>query len=171
VFVLAFGLSSVGQAFAEASTPAYIDESIFASTVPQLMVLGGGYTVQVNVFNNSTKLVQGAVELVYPQQFFYSDDPTQFLAIAPGDNLLLKFDLVAANPHVGPMNVSALLFVNETHGLALASTASTTVFSVQRSQTVVDILYYGLFALLAAGGVYTVFVISRRKTGEREIPS
>lgn len=162
--VAAFVLGG-GVSHATASAPVFVDQALFTSTVPALMTLGDGYQVQVDVVNNGAGTVKGAVQLVYPEEYFFSVQPTQFVDLAPGENTLLRFDLVAANPHVGPMNISALLFVNGTGGFALADTASTTVYSIQRSQFASNLPY--LLALVIAAAGASVVVLSKRRKNPR----
>jgi hypothetical protein len=155
VLFLLIYIAVAGQTPVKASTP-YIDPTLFDATVPHLMVLGGGYQVQVSLLNNSTRTVEGAVQLVYPEQYFTSDEPVKPFVLAPGDNTLLAFNLIAANPHVGAMNVSALLFVNGAKGFALQSTVSTTVDSIQKSQLVNDLPYYALIGVFFVVGLYAL---------------
>jgi hypothetical protein len=162
VLFISMYFAVAGETPVKASTPAYIDPTLFAATVPHQMVLGGGYQVQVSLLNNSTQTVEGAVQLTYPEQYFTSDEPVKPFVLSPGDNTLLFFNLIAANPHVGAMNVSALLFINGTKGFALESTVSTTVDSIQRSQLVNDIPYYALFGVLLVGGLYALALVLRR---------
>jgi hypothetical protein len=160
--------ATVAQAPALGSASGYIDPGLFASTVPPAMTLGQGYQVKVYLTNNGTHDLNGIVVLAFPQQYFFSDKAAQLVALPPGDAKLFDFNLVAANPHVGKMTVSASLFI--TNGAIPFQNASvtTTVYSIDRSPVVSQAAFDVVVGLLAIAGLYALSLllgISRKRGG------
>lgn len=162
LLVLVCCAAFLGLRPAHASTTAYIDQTVFASSVPKLMTLGGGYRVQVDVTNNGTSSLQGAVELVYPQQYFFSDQPFQVLLLPPGESVVLTFNLVPSDIHVGPMTVSALLVANATGYFAITDRVDTTVLSIQKSPLFANLPVVAAIVVVLGGGLYVLARVLRK---------
>lgn len=169
-FVLpAIHSSSMSIAYLKTSggaTSTYVDQALFTSTVPSAMVLGKSYTAVVYVVNNGTNEVSGYVVFVYPQFYFYTDQPTQTFNLAPGASEYFDFRYVASNPYNGKgLNVSAVLDVNNGSKLFVEDSATVTVYSIVHSKMVNAVWFTIIGIVIVLGGSYAILIlyVKRRK--------
>jgi len=172
VLILALSLSLLARysTVAYGATPSsdavYIDTTLFAATVPSQMILGNSYSAQVLVVNNSSVPISGTAVLELPQQYFFTDNPSQPFSLPVGDRQLILFKLIADNVHTGNLNITAIAFVNVVGAVPVESgSATVTVNSIVRSPLVNDLILYSAFLAIAIAVGYVVVRLLRKPKG------
>lgn len=89
-----------------------IDQAQFKASVPLYALLGENYSLRVIVNSNANLTVPIIVELSVPVGAIYVHPRVVKTSIQPGGLVMANFSIVPFGiPHLGPYNVTALLYV------------------------------------------------------------